>query len=79
MEQNLINKINYNNTRPKDYRKVGTTQLLETDSRKIFRELLSKGFGMYKNTNSVIEKREKINNTVLEKRHARKELEDEQR
>lgn len=79
MEKNLINKINYNSTRPKDYRKVGTPQLPETDSRKVFSELLSKGFGMYKNTDSIVEKRKRINDTVLGKRQARKEIEDEER
>lgn len=79
LEQNLINKINYNNTRPKDYRKVGTPKFLETDSKKVFNELLYQGFGMYKNTDSIVEERKRINDTVLGKRKARKELEDEER
>ena len=75
MERELIDKINYNNTRPKDYRKMGQAELLETDPNKVFRTLLSKGWGMYKETDSVVAERQKINNTVLRKRKAREELE----
>ena len=34
---------------------------------------------MYKNTDSIVEKRKRINDTVLGKRQARKEIEDEER
>lgn len=75
MEKELIDKINYNNSRPKDYRKMGQAELLETDPNKVFRQLLSKGWGMYKETDTVVAERQKVNDTVLGKRKARAELE----
>lgn len=74
MEKELIDKINYNNSRPKDYRKMGQSELLETDPNKVFRELLSSGWGMYKEADSVVAARQKVNNTVLEKRASRTEI-----
>lgn len=75
MEKELVDKINYNNSRPKDYRKMGQEELLETDPNKVFRQLLSKGWGMYKETDAVVAERQKVNDTVLGKRKAREELE----
>ena len=76
MEKELINKINYNNSRPKDYRKIGQSDLLETDKHKVYSELLSNGYGMYKETEKVISERQKINEAVLKKRQERKSLEE---
>lgn len=78
MEKELIDKINYNNSRPKDYRKIGNEELLETDPNKVFRQLLSKGYGMYKETDAVVEERKRVNDTVLGKRQARKDMETEE-
>ncbi len=75
MEKELIDKINYNNSRPKDYRKMGQEELLETDRNRVFRELLANGYGAYKYVDEVVEERQKVNDTVLGKRKARKELE----
>ena len=78
MEKELISKINYNNSRPKDYRKIGHEVLLETDKEKVYSELLSKGFGMYKEADSIIKGRQQINDEVLRKRQERaKEEQDE--
>lgn len=77
IEKELIDKINYNNSRPKDYRKMGNEQLLETDPNKVYREMLQQGYGMYKETDNVVAWREEINRQVLGKRAARKELESE--
>lgn len=79
MQKNLIDKINYNNSRPKDYRKIGKEELLETDERKVFTEMLRKGYGMYKETDDVIAERNKINQTVCKKRETRKKLEERRR
>ncbi len=78
MEKELIDKINYNNSRPKDYRKMGQAELLETDPDEVYKSLLARGYGMYKETDNVVSEREAINNIVLEKRAAREELEKEQ-
>lgn len=48
MEKELIDKINYNSTRLRDYRKMGNSILLEEDSTKVFNEMLIQGYGMYK-------------------------------
>lgn len=77
MEKELIAKIAYNNSRPKDYRKMGNEKLLETDSNKVYREMLQKGYGMYKETDNVVAWREKVNKQVLGKREARRQLESE--
>ena len=76
IEKELINKINYNNSRPKDYRKIGQSDLLETDEHKVYNELLSNGYGMYKETEEVISERKKINDAVSKKRRERKSLEE---
>lgn len=75
MEKELINKINYNNSRPKDYRKIGKPELLETDPSKVFRETLKYGWRTCKETDKIVKEREQINNIVLGKRKARRELE----
>lgn len=72
MEKELIDKINYNNSRPKDYRKIGKEQLFETDERKVFTEMLKNGYGMYKETDAVIKTREEINKITIKKREDRK-------
>ena len=77
MEKELIDKINYNNSRPKDYRKIGSPELLETDQDKVYDELVKKGWGMYKETDEVIQERQKINDEVLKKREERKKVAEE--
>ena len=78
MRKELIDKINYNNSRPKDYRKIGNSELLETDTNRVYRQMLQSGYGMYKATEDVIRSRQEINNIVLKKREARRELEEEE-
>lgn len=75
-EKELKDKIVFNNSRPKDYRKIGSPELLETDENKVYREMLHSGFGMYKMTDEVIERRNQINKDVIDKRNARKEEEE---
>lgn len=79
MEKELIDKINYNNSRPKDYRKMGKSTLLETDYDKVYNELLSKGYGAYKYTDEVVRERKIVNERVLDKRMERKRTEEENR
>ena len=72
-EKELKDKIVFNNSRPKDYRKIGSPELLETDENKVYSEMLHSGFGMYKMTDEVIERRNQINKDVIDKRNVRKE------
>lgn len=76
MEKELTDKINFNQSRPKDYRKMGQEELLETDRNQVFREMLRSGYDMYKETDAIVAKRQKENETVLRKRNDRAELED---
>lgn len=76
-EKELKDKITFNNSRPKDYRKIGNPELLETDESKVYSEMLHSGFGMYKMTDDIIEKRSQKNKDVIGKRIARKSEEEE--
>lgn len=73
MEKELIDKINYNSTGPRDYRKMGKTSLLEEDSTKVFNEMLIQGYGMYQETNEIAKQRSYINSKVIGKRKARQQ------
>ena len=75
MEKELIDKINYNNSRPKDYRKMGQAELLETDPQKIEQGLLRHGLGWYKLAGDFAKENAARNDIVLGKRSARKEAE----
>lgn len=68
MEHELIAKLNYNSTRPRDYRKMGSSELLETNPNKVLTEMLGKGFGMYNSVDDIITHRQKTNAKVLQKR-----------
>lgn len=74
-EKELKAKIDFNNSRPKDYRKIGNSELLETDFKTVRQEMLASGFGMYKEIAKVVEERRKINAEVLAKRESRVENE----
>lgn len=73
MEKELIDKINYNSTRPRDYRKMGNPTLLEEDFTKVFNEMLIQGYGMYKETDDIAKQRSSINSKVIGKRKARQQ------
>lgn len=71
MEKELIDKINYNSTRPRDYRKMGNSDLLEVSYDKVYNEMLQQGYGMYKETDDVVNQRKHINTVVESKRKER--------
>ena len=75
-ERELRAKIAFNNSRPKDYRKIGSTELLNTDRDSVYSEMLKSGFGMYKDVDKIVAFREKINEDVIAKRNARADEED---
>lgn len=78
MEHELISKINYNNSRPKGYRKIGDDKLLVTDESTVMSELLESGHGMYHEIDAVLEERKKINEEIERKRNLKEQLEKEQ-
>lgn len=71
MGKELIAKIDFNNSRPKDYRKIGQKELLDTDPNEIYNSLLTQGYGFYKETENVVATRQAINANVLKKREDR--------
>ncbi len=71
MEKELIAKIDFNNSRPKDYRKMGQKELLDTDPNEIYNSLLAQGYGFYKETENIVATRQAINDGVLKKREDR--------
>lgn len=78
IEKVLIKKINYNKSRPKDYRKIGSSDMLETDYDVIMSRALNMGHGAYKLVDDVIDSNKSINNEIMRKREMRSELENEQ-
>ena len=78
IEKVLIDKINYNKNRPKDYRKIGSEELLETDRDTIMDRALEMGNGAYKLVDGVVSDNQAINEEILRKRAMRSELESEE-
>lgn len=74
MEKELIDKINYNNSRPRGYRKIGSYELLETDPDKVMNEALNFGYGMYKQASEIVRERDMMNAEVLRRRGEKEEL-----
>lgn len=74
-EKELNDKIEYNNSRPKDYRKMGSGQPLDTNPHSVFCDLLRNGWGAYKETENVCARNAEENDKVARKRAERKRLE----
>ncbi len=75
MEKELIAKINYNNLRPRNYRKIGSPELEETAEDKVYDMAVAAGYGLYKEVDKIISEREKINAEILRRRAQKRELE----
>ena len=76
MEKELIDKINYNNTRPYDYRKMGQGLLPtgEQAAHELEVQALSIGPGMLDCVDGILDERNIINQGIMEKRELRAKI-----